>query len=132
MGPLISVIIITYNQAWCLRETILSVLDQTYPRMEIIVVDDASTDGIDRIVTSFGSRVKLIRNVRRTGQAAINRNIGTRAASGEYIAFLDGDDLWDPEKLAVQIRGARQYPTLGLIAVDGIQFRHEDGTILSF
>ena len=130
MNPLISVVIITYNMSWCIRETITSVLAQTYPHIEIIVVDDASTDGTDRIVGSFGPRVKLIRNVRRTHQSAINRNTGIHAACGEYVAFLDGDDLWEPEKLAVQLTAAQQHPTAGLIAVDGIQFLHEDGTIL--
>lgn len=130
INPLVSVVITTYNLAWCVRETITSVLAQTYPHTEIIVVDDASADDTARIVASFGPRVKLIRNVRRIGQAAINRNTGIRAASGEYIAFLDGDDLWEPEKLAVQVAAARQYPTAGLIAVDGIQFHHDDGSIL--
>lgn len=128
--PLISAVIITYNQAWCIREAITSVLAQTYPHMEIVVVDDASSDGTGRIAASFGPRVKLIRNARRTRRAAVNRNTGARAAGGEYIAFLDGDDLWEPEKIAVQLAAARQHAAAGLIAVDGIQFLHQDGRIL--
>jgi len=130
MDPLVSVVITTHNLEWCVNETISSVLAQTYPRTEVIVVDDASTDKTALVVASFGPRVKLIRNARRTRDPAINRNIGIQAASGEYIAFLDGDDLWESDKLAVQVTTARQYPTAGLIAVDGIQFRHEDGAIL--
>ena len=87
MKPLISVVVTTYNCAWCVRETIESVLAQTYPRLEIIVVDDASRDETDRIVASFGGRVKLIRNERRTGQAAINRNTGIAAATASTSAF---------------------------------------------
>jgi glycosyltransferase involved in cell wall biosynthesis len=130
MDPLVSVVITTHNLEWCVNETISSVLAQTYPRTEVIVVDDASTDKTAHVVASFAPRVKLICNARRTRNPAINRNIGIQAASGEYIAFLDGDDLWESEKLAVQATAARQYPTAGLIAVDGIQFRHEDGAIL--
>ena len=130
MDPLVSVIIIAYNFEWCIKDAIASVLAQTYPRTEVIVVDDASNDRTADAVVSFGSRVKLIRNSRRTSNAGLNRNTGIQAASGEYIAFLDGDDLWEPEKLVVQMTAAAQYPAAGLVAVDGIQFRHEDGAML--
>ena len=134
MKPMVSVVIATYNQCWCLEETIQSVLGQTYTDIEVIVVDDASTDDTPARVASFGNRVRYIRHRynqdRNHAGAAATRNTGILAARGQFIAFLDGDDLWQPEKLAVQVAAAERAPHAGLIAVDGIEFDHEDGRLL--
>lgn len=135
MEPLVSVIITTYNLEWCIEDTIRSVLAQTYPNIEIIVVDDASTDDTSARLTPYLDRITFIRH--DTNQGLANnaeggpaRNTGIRRAKGEYIAFLDGDDLWEPEKIAVQVETAQRFPHAGLIAVDGISFDHLDGRIL--
>ena len=135
MNPLVSVVIATYNQAWCIEDTVQSVLDQTYRNVEIIVVDDASTDDTPARIASFGDRVRYIRHRhnqdRKLRGAAATRNTGIMAARGELIAFLDGDDLWQPEKLATQVDAAKCTPHAGLIAVDGIAFDHEDARVLT-
>ena len=98
---LVSVIIPTYNSGTYVTETIDSVLNQTYPHREIIVVDDGSTDDTPEQVRRYGSAISYIRQSNSGVGAA--RNTGLRAASGHYLAFLDSDDLWLPEKLAVQL-----------------------------
>ncbi|MER3445447.1 MAG: glycosyl transferase [Candidatus Dadabacteria bacterium] len=101
--PRVSVIIPTYNRAEFLCSAITSVLNQTFQDFEIIVVDDASNDGTYEVVSSFnGNGIKYIRHkINRGGAAA--RNTGIRASTGEYIAFLDDDDEWMPEKLQMQV-----------------------------
>jgi len=101
--PLVSVIIPTHNRERCVAEAIDSVLRQTYDRFELIVVDDGSTDATGAVLRSRADRLKLIRMDGNRGPAAA-RNRGIAAAAGELIAFLDSDDLWLPEKLAVQVR----------------------------
>ena len=113
MDPLVSVIIPAYNSGPYLDTAIASVLSQTYGRMELIVVDDGSTDGTADRVMCYGSSVALIRQQRRGHPAA--RNTGIRAASGEFLAFLDHDDLWTPHKLRVQIDCCAQDPQLDLV-----------------
>lgn len=135
MEPLVSVVVSVYNLDWCIQDTIRSVLAQTYRNIEIIVVDDASTDDTASRVQPFLDRVSYIRHDTNLGVAnqadgGSARNTGIRSAKGEYIAFLDGDDLWEPEKIAVQIETAQRFPQAGLIAVDGVSFNHEDGRIL--
>ncbi|WP_336023430.1 glycosyltransferase family 2 protein [Halobellus salinisoli] len=102
--PTVSVIIPTYNRASDLPRAIDSALDQTLSDLEVIVVDDASTDDTDSVVTAYDdSRVTyLTHETNRGGSAA--RNTGIDAAIGEYIALLDSDDEWAPEKLEQQIR----------------------------
>ncbi len=98
----VSVIIPTYNRAEKVCRAVKSVLDQTFTDFEIIVIDDASTDDtIDRL-KKFGDRVKIIRPSENKGVSAA-RNSGIRAADGRYIALLDSDDYWMPEKLQVQL-----------------------------
>ncbi|MGD9505528.1 MAG: glycosyltransferase family 2 protein [Syntrophobacteraceae bacterium] len=100
---LVSVVIPTYNRAELVVEAVASVLEQRgAPRMEVIVVDDGSSDGSGRMVEErFGPGVLCIRRAERGGVSAA-RNTGIRAAQGEWLAFLDSDDLWRPEKLAAQ------------------------------
>jgi len=127
MQPVVSVIIPAYNAGPYLAEALDSVLHQTYPSREIIAVDDGSTDDTPRCLASYRPWVTVIRQENAGPGAA--RNAGLRTASGRYIAFLDHDDLWLPEKLEVQVSIAAGTPTSGLIVCDGLQF--DGGTILA-
>lgn len=99
-SPRISVVIPVFNGERFLAEAIRSALSQTLPPYEILVIDDGSTDGSAEIAESFGPPVRVLRQENR-GEAAA-RNFGIEAASGDWIAFLDCDDVWQPEKLAFQ------------------------------
>jgi glycosyltransferase involved in cell wall biosynthesis len=118
--PSVSVVITTYNQAQHIAETVLSALNQTYSHREVIVVDDGSTDETGARLAPFRDRVVLIRQENQG--VAGSRNTGVRCARGELIAFLDGDDLWEPDKLAVQVAAYQAHPRSGLIAVDACMF----------
>ncbi len=100
--PLVSVVIPVFNGTNYLAEAIESVLEQTYPAIEIIVVDDGSTDGTWDLIQSFGDRVRGIRKPNGGVASAMNR--GIREAAGRHIAWLSHDDLFLPEKLARQVR----------------------------
>jgi glycosyltransferase involved in cell wall biosynthesis len=99
--PLISCIIPVYNGEQFLREAIDSIMAQSYRSVEVIVVDDGSTDGTATVVRSYGDKINYLWQT-NSGPAAA-RNLGMSFAKGEYIAFLDADDLWYPEKLATQM-----------------------------
>jgi glycosyltransferase involved in cell wall biosynthesis len=99
--PRVSVIIPAYNSERFIGDTISSILNQTFQDFEIIVVDDGSTDGTPQVIQSFGERVRLISQKNKGGTAA--RNTGVEEAVGEYISFLDHDDLFLPEKLQLQV-----------------------------
>lgn len=104
MNDLVSIIMPSYNTARYISDSIRSVLAQTYTNWELILVDDCSTDNTLEIVGQFDdSRIILLQNERNSG-AAISRNKALREAKGRWIAFLDSDDLWAPEKLEKQIR----------------------------
>lgn len=105
---IVSVIIPTYNRAQCLGDAIGSVLAQSFHDYELIVVDDGSIDSTEEVVKSYGERVKLIRQ--ENGGASAARNTGIRAAKGEWIAFLDSDDTWEPDKLKVQVNDLQAKP----------------------
>lgn len=116
----VSVVIPAYNRARLLAETILSALEQTLADREIIVVDDGSTDDTSEVVKTFQDRVIYIRQP-NSGPAKA-RNTGLRMAKGKYVAFLDSDDLWLPEKLELQYRLIEQNLNLGLIFTDVMWF----------
>jgi glycosyltransferase involved in cell wall biosynthesis len=121
MPPLVSVIVTTYNHEQHIAATLQSVLDQAYRDYELIVVDDGSTDGTGDRVSAF--RDERLRLVRQENQGvAASRNTGIQQARGQLLAFLDGDDLWEPDKLAQQVAAAGSHPRSGLIAADGVQF----------
>lgn len=123
----ISVVIPCFNGARFLRQTLESVVRQTYRAHEIIVVDDGSTDDSAAIAESFGPLVRVIRQPNQGESVA--RNCGIEEACGEWVAFLDADDLWEPEKLE------RQAPRMsnGAVAVcTGARIRDEEaGRIVS-
>lgn len=104
MNELVSIIMPSYNSAKFVRETIESVLLQTYTNWELIIVDDCSDDNTDEIIAGFcDKRIHYLKNERNSG-AAVSRNRALREARGRWIAFLDSDDLWLPKKLEKQIR----------------------------
>ncbi len=97
----VSVVIPAYNVAWCIKRAIVSVLNQSLPPTEILVVNDGSTDDTAAVVREFGEAVTLIDQP--NGGLSNARNTGIRHARGEWVAFLDADDYWLPEKLERQV-----------------------------
>ncbi|MGM8360835.1 glycosyltransferase family 2 protein [Flavobacterium sp. ARAG 55.4] len=102
--PLVSVIIPTFNSEKYISDTIQSVQNQSYQNWEVIIVDDASTDETQTIITPFltNKRIKFYSLEKNSG-TGVARNLAVSKASGKYISFLDADDLWKPEKLEKQI-----------------------------
>ncbi len=104
MSPSVSAVIPCYNGAEFLREAIDSALGQTYPPLDVIVVDDGSTDDSAAIAASYGPPVRVLRQENQGESVARNRGIDE--ARGDWIAFLDADDYWEPTKLEKQIAAA--------------------------
>jgi glycosyltransferase involved in cell wall biosynthesis len=102
--PLVSAVIPVYNAEGSLRQTLLSVKNQTYPRIEIIIVNDGSTDTSLTIANDFASQLTgcVVLSQHNHGVSAA-RNLGMKHAKGKYIAFLDSDDEWMPDKIAIQV-----------------------------
>lgn len=105
MEELVSIIMPSYNTEPYIKESIESVLAQTYQNWELILVDDCSSDQTDEVVAPFleDKRIHYLKNEKNSG-AAVSRNRALREAKGKWIAFLDSDDLWTPEKLEKQIK----------------------------
>jgi GT2 family glycosyltransferase len=123
--PNVSVIIPTYNRAHLVDEAIDSVLAQTYRDHEIIVVDDGSTDDTQQVLQSYGDAIRLV--TRRNGGSCAARNTGLEQAQGDYIAFLDSDDLFLPGKLELQLKGFDRFPSAGMIYSRSLRFEHGRG-----
>ena len=104
MQDLVSIIMPSYNTEAFIKETIQSVLNQTYTNWELLIVDDCSSDSTIKVIEQFqdDNRIRLLQNETNQG-AALSRNRALREARGRWIAFLDSDDLWYPEKLEKQI-----------------------------
>lgn len=111
--PYISVIIPTYNAASFLGEAIQSIQQQHYANLEIIIIDDGSTDNTTEVVGSFGDRVRYLYQENSGPSQA--RNTGLKVAQGEIIAFLDADDLWSEKKLEVQLNCFSENPALEVV-----------------
>ncbi|MFW6116144.1 MAG: glycosyltransferase family 2 protein [bacterium] len=122
--PEVSVVIATYNRQRLVQETIDSVLRQTFANLELIVVDDGSTDDTGRILLDrYGSRIRYIYQENQGESAARNR--GLEFATGEYIAFLDSDDLWHRNKLQRQIEAFKGLPDTGLVSTQAYLMSYE-------
>jgi glycosyltransferase involved in cell wall biosynthesis len=128
---LVSAIIPTYNRAHTIRRTVDSVLAQTWKEMEIIVVDDGSTDETNEILKPYGDKIRLIRQPNGGPSAA--RNTGIKAASGEIISFLDSDDEWMPAKTERQVKLLQRTESSGVVCcVSNARMRFSSRTTTSF
>ena len=124
----VSVIIPAYNGDRYMVEAINSILHQTYTNWEIIIVDDGSTDNTSNIIQKYSKQIKYFHQTNQ-GVAA-SRNLGLSKAEGEYIAFLDQDDVFLPHKLASQVTVLAEDSTLGMVS-SGWQIIDRDGGILA-
>jgi glycosyltransferase involved in cell wall biosynthesis len=112
-APLVSVVIPVYNAERFLHESLDCVLAQDHPRIEIIAVDDGSTDASPEVLARYGDAVRVVRQDNAGPSAA--RNTGIRHARGDYVAFLDADDLWHPAKVSTQVAHLEANPEVGLV-----------------
>jgi glycosyltransferase involved in cell wall biosynthesis len=112
-GPRVSAVIPTYNYARYVADAVESALAQCLPGLEVVVVDDGSTDATADVLRRFGGRIRYVRQENRGLSAA--RNTGIRVARGRYLAFLDSDDLWLPGKLSEQAAWLDAEPEVGLV-----------------
>ena len=121
--PLVSVIIPTFNRGYCLEESIRSVLEQSFIDFELVVVDDGSTDNTSELVRRFPA-VKLIRLEEKNRGVSFARNRGVVEAQGDWVGFLDSDDLWEQRKLATQVKWIERHPDLQMVYTDEIWIRN--------
>ena len=115
-GPLVSVIIPTFNCGRYVEDAVESILNQTYRRFEIIVVDDGSTDDTGSKLKKYKERVQVVTQENQGSSKA--RNVGLELSRGEYVAFLDADDRWRPEKLEWQLACFRELGGVGMVFTD--------------
>jgi glycosyltransferase involved in cell wall biosynthesis len=125
-GPRVSIIFPTYNREDLLPRSIESVLSQTYRHIEIIVVDDGSTDDTKRVLEQYHGKLKFLETDH--GGPSRARNEGMKRAEGEYIAFLDSDDYYYPDKIRAQVELMELHPEVGMVFTEWVA-RHPDGTI---
>ena len=122
MGPTFSVVIATYERLDLLKATLESVWAQSFHSYEVIVVDDGSTDGTVDYLLGLGDRVTII--VQRNAGPGVARNAGAEVATGEYVAFLDSDDLWFPWTLSTYfaaINGTHPVPSFLIFCLQRLQ-----------
>jgi len=120
--PKVSCIIPTYNRASFLPQAIDSVLAQDYEGIELLVIDDGSTDHTFSILKGYGQRIRAFRQSRKGVSAA--RNLGLEKSAGEYIAYLDSDDVWLPRKISIQARFLDRNPDYPLCYTEEIWYRN--------
>jgi GT2 family glycosyltransferase len=121
------VLIATHNYGRFITEAVESALSQADVAVEVVVVDDGSTDDTHERLATFGDRIRYI--YQENGGFATARNTGLRAARGEFIAFLDSDDVWLPFKLKLQLAYLQTHPEVGLVCTDFSA--HRDGVVFS-
>ena len=141
--PLVSVIMPAYNSEKYIGKSIESVLAQDYEKFELIIVDDGSKDGTKSIVEQYAKndiRIKLLEQANQGVSAARNKGLDT--ATGEYVAFLDSDDLWDADNLSVMVQAAEctksglVCASMDIINADGTKQKentaYKDGELMDF
>lgn len=126
--PSVTVIIPCFNRGAFLRQTVDSALAQTWRNVEVIVVDDGSTDDSAQILDAYGDRIRVLTHPGREnkGQSA-SINLGLSSSTSDYVAILDSDDWWEVDKLRVQVEFLESNPKIGLVYCNGYQVA-EDGT----
>src|SRR5262249_52485637 len=118
-NPLVSVIVPTYNRAYCLERTLTSALSQTYRNLEIVVVDDGSTDSTKELVATVARRDVRVRYVRQANKGvSAARNAGFARCTGDFVALLDSDDVWWPWKIELQLSCMARFADVGMIWTD--------------
>src|SRR5687767_6466592 len=100
-GPLVSVILPVYNRAGWVARAVESVFSQTYRHVELLVIDDGSTDNTREVLENFGPRLTILKQSHAGAEAA--RNLGLKEARGEFVAFIDSDDVWFAHRLSSQL-----------------------------
>jgi glycosyltransferase involved in cell wall biosynthesis len=134
-NDLVSVIIPCYNSEDTIVACVESVRNQTYKTIEVLIIDDGSTDSSSERISSYlkelgqPANIKLVRQENAGPSAA--RNKGVNIASGDWIAFLDADDYWMPEKLHIQLKCLKEHPDLALIGVQSTTFTDAHSDVLS-
>ena len=123
----IAVVIPAYNAARFIRQTLESVLSQSLPPDEVLVIDDGSTDDTARVAEEFGPAVRVIR--RPNSMQSATRNFGVMQANTEWVAFVDADDLWEPNKLELQMRQLHRRPEADLCYCGLVEFYAVNGTV---
>jgi glycosyltransferase involved in cell wall biosynthesis len=118
-APLVSIVVPTYNRAYCLRRCIESVLGQSYRHFEVIVIDDGSTDNTRELIDHHYGRNHQVSYVYQNNKGvAAARNHGLRLSQGDYVALLDSDDTWKPWKLELQVAAMSQVPEVDMVWTD--------------
>lgn len=129
IAPLVSVIIPCYNREAYVADAINSLLRQTYPRIEIVAVDDGSTDRTVEVIQSFGDKVSLVRQKNLGVSAA--RNTGIHNSTGEYIVFLDSDDWLSDDAIEVHMLAAKQWPEADVYGLDTAQPKADNKIVVT-
>ena len=122
--PLVSVVIPVFNAERYLRESIDTVLSQDYPEIEIIAVDDGSSDNSPAILEEYADSIRIVRQ--ENAGSARARNAGIRCANGKYVAFLDADDMWHSAKTRIQVAHLEENPDVGLVYNDWLVINEGD------
>lgn len=126
MTPVVSVVIPTYNNADYIVETLHSIFSQTYEDYEVILVDDGSTDSTRDVIELFHGKIRY--HYQENQGLAVARNVGLEMATGEYVTFLDGDDIWHSDNLGIKVGILRKHPDIGGVFSDFSVF-NQAGTI---
>ncbi|MCD6064279.1 MAG: glycosyltransferase [Flavipsychrobacter sp.] len=129
--PKVSIILCTYNRANYLDETIKSIIAQTFENWELMIIDNGSTDGTEKLIREIDDR-RII--YEKTGRQRMGpaKNKGIKKATGDLIAFMDDDDLWMPTKLEKQVNAFKDFPEAGFSYTNGYNFRNDDEIIEFF
>lgn len=130
MAKLVSTIIPTYNDSRYVCGAVDSALAQTYPALEVIVVNDGSTDNTDAVLRPYGDRIRVIYQQHNGLSAA--RNAGIQEARGEVVAFLDSDDRWLPQKVEKQIVLLESDSGIGLVGCGSYLINEEEGILKTY
>jgi glycosyltransferase involved in cell wall biosynthesis len=129
MNCTVSVIIPVFNGASFIARSVQSALDQTHRPHEVIVINDGSTDRTLAALAGFGNRIRVISIP--NGGVSNARNLGMQASSGDLIAFLDADDIWNSNKLAAQITALRAHPHVGFCCCDFLVYSERAGAVVN-